>query len=170
MRSRWLCLSDQNTREKSMRLYIARFVALATFALPLCCQAESKFFGGEVELQRWADQTAANFATENYDEAWKRVRSRSIAPSSETDVVEARFKENLPGILLRYGKPEGLIAGYTAGYELVQADKRGTSLLQYTYLVRLERGPLRLVFMFYREAEGWVLTEFMFDTSAAGFF
>jgi hypothetical protein len=90
-----------------MRRYIARFVALAAFALPLCGQAQTKFFGSEPELQRWADQTAANVATENYDEAWKRVRSRSIAPTSETDVVEGRFKENLPGILQRYGKPDG---------------------------------------------------------------
>lgn len=56
-----------------------------------------------------------------------------------------------------------LLAGAYHGYEPITVQKKSSSLIYYSFLVRHERLPFRFIFIFYKPNEKWKILKFKFD-------
>ncbi len=97
-----------------------------------------------------------------YDEAFKRARSIIILPLAELDAAAAQANSQMPQIQARVGKPRG--------YEFLQEQRVGESLVRHQYIAKHEKFAMRWNFVFYNNGSGWVLAEFKFDTNISSLF
>ena len=56
-----------------------------------------------------------------------------------------------------------LLAGIYNGYEIITVQNRSASLVYYSYLVKHDKQPLRLTFIFYKPKGEWKALRFKFD-------
>jgi len=97
-----------------------------------------------------------------YDDAWKRMKPAAIVPQAEFDAFAAQFASQHTNIGQRYGKP--------TGFEYLDDEQLGTSLLRFRYISKYERSAMRWLFVFYRTQSGWVLSDFKFDGNIMALF
>lgn len=138
------------------------FLILAISCSSLSTYAQTKFLPSAPEAKRASEGIVASISSGNFPGAWKELRPLSVVSSSELDVFEAQFNGQIEGIYRRFGSP--------LGYEFISEQVLGNSLVRYQFLIRNEKAPVRWVFVFYRADQGWVLTDFKFDTVASEFF
>jgi hypothetical protein len=142
---------------------VIRTLALAFLLfLHLTAQAQQPPFATPADVRKFSDTVMGWVGAGKYEDAWKRMKPASIIPPVEFDAFAAQFNSQLPTFTPRYGKP--------AGFEYIRDQQVGTSLLRFQYIAKYERSATRWIFVFYRTATGWVLTDFKFDGNVSALF
>lgn len=138
------------------------FVATIFFFLSATCFAQSRTIATPAEIRKFTDSVMTNVGAGKYEIAWKVLRPVSALPAAEIDAFAAQFASQQPTLLSRYGK--------STGFEYIRDQQVGTALIQFQYIAKFERAPMRWVFTFYRTDSGWSLTDFKFDGTASALF
>ncbi len=85
------------------------------------------------------------------------ARPYLVIPQAEFDGLMSKLELQFPVINRRFGK--------SVGWEKISERKAGNSLLQLTYIQKMERHALVWRFIFYRPATGWILDTFHYKDS-----
>ena len=139
----------------------ARVFALALLA-STAATAQQAPFGTPADVRKFSDAVMTLVGNGKYEDAWKRMRLATIIPSAEFDAFAAQFASQAPAVTPRYGK--------VVGHEYIRDQQVGTSLLRFQYIVKYERAAMRWNLIYYRSANGWVLTDFKFDGNVNALF
>jgi hypothetical protein len=84
-----------------------------------------------------------------------KLRPYTVVPVAEFDVQMGQMDLQLPAIAQRFGK--------SLGYDFVEEEQLGESLVQYVYLQKFEKHVMVWRFIFYKPNKEWLLNTWYFN-------
>ena len=120
---------------------------LAMFCLAASVHSQS--LKQPADVKNLTDTVMQEVSTENYTSGLDVLKQYSILSSAEIDTIESNLKAQMPKVEPSYGK--------IVGVEYIAQKQIGISLLNLTYLLKMERYALRWTFSFYNGGAGWNL-------------
>ena len=85
----------------------------------------------------------------------EKLRPHIVFPESELDVQISNLDMQMPIINQRFGK--------SIGYDFVEKETLGNSLVQYVYLQKFEKHVMVWRFIFYKPNDKWLFNTFYFN-------
>jgi len=119
---------------------------------------------GPREARAMTDEVMARVGANDLDAAVQLLKSYTIAPEAEAEVVAGIGQLKLQQSMI------GQRFGSSLGTEFVREEKVGDSLLRITHLHRFAKHAMRWSFLFYRSDKGWLLDTFAFDDNIVALF
>jgi len=117
----------------------------------------------EKAIQSFTDQVMAKASTGDLITAFNLMKPYAIVSTTEIDGAALQSKAQMDQFGARVGLP--------IGYEFFDSKKAGNNLLRLRYIERCEKAPLEWSFYFYKNNQGWVLTDFYWsDKGVKGLF
>jgi hypothetical protein len=132
-------------------------IATTLFLAAMAALAQTTTLKEEADTRTTADSIVRNVSDGNWKKGWDIIRLVSVIPENEMNVAEAQLVGEMEKVAKRFG--------VVTGQEFVVADKVGERLVRYQYLVHYQKAPIRWMMVFYQGKNGWVLTDFKFDSN-----
>jgi hypothetical protein len=130
-----------------MKQIVVLIAAIICSTLPLNAQSSSN-----TETQKVVDDFFKTYKRKGHAEAiYELLGTNTWVAGKSAENVSTKLSEVLNE------------AGEYHGYEKIKESMYGTNLIQYTYLVRYERQPIRFLFRFYRPDKKWQTQGFEFE-------
>jgi hypothetical protein len=122
---------------------------LTIVGMTLTLKAQSS---NNTETQKIVDQFFRTYREKGHEEAiGALLGTNKWIPEKSAENVSMKLTELLGQI------------GQFYGYEKIKESRYGVNVIQYTYLVRYERQPLRFLFRFYRPNDKWQTQGFEYE-------
>jgi len=125
-----------------------RFLPLLLLCLPLAAIA------GESTPKTIAEEFLSSLPRERYDASYGQLFNGSFISTSNPQAV-ANLKSQTEKLLPLYGT--------ILGYELIQEENFGTSLVRLVYVVKQEKHATVWEFYFYKPRSFWFLSSIKFN-------
>ena len=125
-----------------------RFLPLLLLCLPLAAIA------GESTPKTIAEEFLSSLPRERYDASYGQLFNGSFISTSNPQAV-ANLKSQTEKLLPLYGS--------ILGYELIQEENFGTSLVRLVYVVKQEKHATVWEFYFYKPRSFWFLSSIKFN-------
>jgi hypothetical protein len=109
----------------------------------------------EEEAQSLAREVMESVSKDQFKEGLSKLRPYSVVPVAEFDVQMGQMDMQIPAIAQRFGK--------SIGYDFVEKEQLGESLMQYVYLQKFEKHVMVWRFIFYKPKDKWLLNTWYFD-------
>lgn len=139
-----------------------RILSLALLLFAICNVARADELKSEEQLQPLAEEVMASVAKGDLDAAFTTMKPFVVIPTAEMDalIVNTRAQRGAAGA--RYGN--------AVGYECVDTQKVGRSLVKITCIEKTEKHALPWLFYFYKAPRGWVLNSFSWNDNLPALF
>ncbi|WP_221798514.1 hypothetical protein [Oceanobacter mangrovi] len=114
-----------------------------------------EYLTSKEDAQSLAKDVMDSVSKDNFKEGLSKLRPYSVIPVAEFDVQINQMDMKLPAISQRFGR--------SIGYEFIEEDHLGDSLIQYMYLQKLEKHVMVWHFIFYKPKDKWLLNSWYFN-------
>lgn len=118
--------------------------------------------GSKADAKSLAESVMQDVSSGKMKEGISRLRPFAVYPVAEFDAQAGQLDLQLPVISQRYGQ--------TIGYDFVETQEIGDSVLQYIYLQKFEKHILIWKFIFYKPKDKWFLNTWSFNDSIRSLF
>ena len=105
--------------------------------------------------QSLAEEVMERVSKDQFKEGLSKLRPYTVVPVAEFDVQMAQMDMQIPVIRQRFGK--------SIGYDFVEKEQLGNSLIQYVYLQKFEKHVMVWRFIFYKSKDKWLLNTWYFN-------
>ncbi len=105
--------------------------------------------------QALAKEVMESVSKDKLKEGLLKLRPYTVAPVAEFDVQMGQMDLQVSAIAQRFGK--------SLGYDFVEEEQLGESLVQYVYLQKFEKHILVWRFIFYKPNQEWLLNTWYFN-------
>lgn len=129
-------------------------ISILIFTLSVSVQAIESL-SSEEEAQSLAREVMESVSKDQFKEGLSKLRPYSVVPVAEFDVQMGQMDMQIPAIAQRFGK--------SIGYDFVEKEQLGESLMQYVYLQKFEKHVMVWRFIFYKPKDKWLLNTWYFD-------
>ena len=105
--------------------------------------------------QALAKEVMESVSKDKLKEGLLKLRPYTVVPVAEFDVQMGQMDLQIPAIAQRFGK--------SLGYDFVEEEQLGESLVQYVYLQKFEKHVMVWRFIFYKPTNEWLLNTWYFN-------
>ncbi len=105
--------------------------------------------------QALAKEVMESVSKDKLKEGLLKLRPYTVVPLAEFDVQIGQMDLQIPAIAQRFGK--------SLGYDFVEEEQLGKSLVQYVYLQKFEKHVMVWRFIFYKPNDEWLLNTWYFN-------
>ena len=102
-----------------------------------------------------AQEVMESVSKDKLKDGLMKLRPYTVVPVAEFDVQMGQMDLQLPAIAQRFGK--------SLGYDLVEEEQLGESMVQYVYLQKFEKHVMVWRFIFYKPNKEWLLNTWYFN-------
>ena len=92
---------------------------------------------------------------DKFKQGLSKLRPYTVVPVAEFDAQMEQLDMQIPAISHRFGK--------SVGYDFIEAEQLGESLMQYVYLQKFEKHVMVWRFIFYKPNDKWLLNTWYFN-------
>lgn len=129
-------------------------ISIIIFTLSFSTQAVESL-SSEEAAQSLAKEVMENVSKDLFKEGLLKLRPYTVVPMAEFDVQMGQLDMQIPAIAQRFGK--------SIGYDFVEKEQLGESLMQYVYLQKFEKHVMVWRFIFYKPKDKWLLNTWYFN-------
>ena len=129
-------------------------LSIAIFVFSISAQA-IELLSSEEAAQSLAKEVMENVSKDKFKEGLSKLRPYTVVPVAEFDVQMGQLDMQIPAIAQRFGK--------SIGYDFIEKEQLGDSLIQYVYLQKFEKHAMVWRFIFYKPKDKWLLNTWYFN-------
>ncbi|WP_299788419.1 hypothetical protein [uncultured Shewanella sp.] len=130
------------------------FISILIFSVSLSVQAAESLSSKE-DAQLLAEAVMESVSKDKLKDGLEKLRPYTVVPVAEFDVQMGQMDMKIPAIAQRFGK--------SIGYDFVEEEQLGESLIQYVYLQKFEKHVMVWRFIFYKPKDKWLLNTWYFN-------
>lgn len=132
-----------------------KYITLVLFiAFSFSIQA-AESLSSKAATKELAKEVMESVSKDKLKEGLLKLRPYTVVPVAEFDVQMGQMDLQLPAIAQRFGK--------SLGYDFVEEEQLGESLVQYVYLQKFEKHVMVWRFIFYKPNKEWLLNTWYFN-------
>ena len=129
-------------------------VSIIIFAICMSARAADSLSDKEA-AQTLAESVMEGVSKGKFKEGLSKLRPYTVVPVAEFDVQMGKMDMQIPAIAQRFGR--------SIGYDFVEEEQLGESLIQYVYLQKFEKHVMVWRFIFYKPKDKWLLNTWYFN-------
>ncbi|WP_196890312.1 hypothetical protein [Aureivirga sp. CE67] len=131
------------------------FIAIVLSLVSVSLFAQEKYFKNVSETQEFSKKIVDLFEKDKIPELFSQLTTYWPMPLNEILALEDKTIKYINVIKSRYGEPIGSLK--------VKNKTISDIAIQETYLVRYEKTALRVIFIYYKNNNGWIINGFKWD-------
>jgi len=143
-----------------MTKFISIFIFLFVLIEP--CSAQDFTISNLEEARNLSAKVAKDFSLNKISDAVSKLAPYWPLPINELEAFEDKTRKYMNLYEERFGLP--------IGYVKLREKKMLDFALQETYIVRYNKTAIRLIFVYYKNDDGWLINTFKWDDSFANEF
>ncbi|MCL9806164.1 hypothetical protein NAT51_11560 [Flavobacterium amniphilum] len=140
---------------KELRENIKKIVFLILLLGFTSSHAQKKFFQSPKEISEFSKKATNLFKEGKFPVFFKELKPYWPLPDNEMTSLEDKTVQFMELLQSRFGKVEGV--------SKIKEEKISDFAIRETYILRFENQAIRLIYVFYKNKNGWILNTFKWD-------